>query len=122
MTEDTYFFDSYALVEIFKGNENYMKYSKCNIVMDYLNLFEIYYNLIKHYDKNIVNVFFGRLKGFCIDLKFEWIKEASELRISLKKDLSYADCLGYVISRNLKIKFLTGDKEFKGLDNVEFIK
>ena len=38
-----------------------------------------------------------------------------------KFDLSYADCLGYVISKKLNIRFLTGDKQFKDLPNVEFV-
>lgn len=31
------------------------------------------------------------------------------------------DCVGYVVSQRLGMKFLTGDKEFRGLPNVEFV-
>lgn len=37
------------------------------------------------------------------------------------RELSYADCLGYVISRNMGIRFLTGDKEFERMGGVEFV-
>ncbi len=32
------------------------------------------------------------------------------------------DCIGYIFAKQLGIKFLTGDKEFENLDNVEFVK
>ncbi len=38
------------------------------------------------------------------------------------RKVSIPDCIGYVMAKNLDIKFLTGDKEFEGLDNVEFVK
>ena len=36
--------------------------------------------------------------------------------------LSYVDCIGYMISRQLGIKFLTGDEQFKDFEGVEFVK
>ena len=39
-----------------------------------------------------------------------------------KKDLSYIDALGYNMALKNKIPFLTGDKEFKDLPNVIFVK
>ena len=35
---------------------------------------------------------------------------------------SMTDCIGYAVSLRLKIKFMTGDKEFEYLENVEFIR
>ena len=123
MYNKTYFFDTYALVEIFKGNKNYNAYAKVNVITSYLHLYELYYNLLKEYDEEKITPFFNRIRGFCVNLEFSWIIEASKFRNSHKnRNLSYADCLGYVISKNKKIKFLTGDKEFKDLDNVEFVK
>jgi len=51
--------------------------------------------------------------------------EASTLRIELKKqnrNLSLVGALGYVLAKRLKILFLTGDREFKDLDGVEYVK
>jgi predicted nucleic acid-binding protein len=39
-----------------------------------------------------------------------------------KKDLSFFDCVGYMFAVENNYKFLTGDKEFKDLGNVIFIK
>lgn len=121
---DRFFFDSYALIEIFKGNPHFEHYKKNRVVITYLHLFELYYCLLRegHREKEIEE-FFHFVKKFCIDLQFEWIKKASEFKESHKKRrLSYADCLGYIIAQDLRIKFLTGDKEFEHLENVEFVK
>jgi hypothetical protein len=53
------------------------------------------------------------------------IRRAMKLRLELRRkkrlDLSYADALGYFLSLKHGIKFLTGDPEFKNLENVEFV-
>ena len=36
--------------------------------------------------------------------------------------ISYTDAVGYVMSKSLGLKFLTGDEAFKNLENVEFVK
>lgn len=41
MTE-TFFFDTYAIYEIYQGSENYRPYTNCKIITTKLNLFEIY--------------------------------------------------------------------------------
>lgn len=118
-----FFFDSYALIEIYKGNPNYEKYKKAKVVTSYLHVFEIYYSLIKEHGEEEISEFFKTIQNFCIDLNFDWIPQASKFRqIHKKRNLSYADCLGYVIAKDMNVKFLTGDKEFKDLENVEFIK
>jgi hypothetical protein len=38
------------------------------------------------------------------------------------KKLSLVEALGYSYSRKLGIKFLTGDKEFIEMENVEYVK
>ena len=41
-----YFFDTYALVEVVKGNENYKKYADLTFTTTTLNLSEFYFFLI----------------------------------------------------------------------------
>ncbi len=116
-----YFFDSYALIEVYKGNKNYEKYKKAKVVTSFLHVYEVYYHLKKV--KEEADEFFRLLQSFCIDLEFEWIPKAVDFRLEHKnKDLSYSDCLGYVIAKDLNIKFLTGDNQFKNLPNVKFVK
>jgi hypothetical protein len=50
---------------------------------------------------------------------------ASEFKLSVNrtgKKLSLVDALGYSYSKKLGIKFQTGDKEFSGMENVEYVK
>ena len=51
----------------------------------------------------------------------EGMKRRLELR-RMKKNLSYADALGYTVSLRLRARFLTGDKAFEDLENVEYVK
>ncbi|MGQ9469125.1 MAG: hypothetical protein ACUVTD_04780 [Nitrososphaerales archaeon] len=51
------------------------------------------------------------------------IEDSMKLRLELKNkgfNLSYADALGYYLAGKLGIRFLTGDRVFKELANVEF--
>lgn len=118
-----FFFDSYALIEVFKGNKNYERYKKAKVITSYFHVFEIYYSLMREHKKEEIEDFFETIREFCVSLKFDWIPKASFLKqIYNKRDLSYADCLGYVIAKDMGIKFLTGDKEFENLPDVEFVK
>lgn len=115
-----YFFDTYALVEIYRANKNYEKYKDSRFVTSYLNLIEFDYYLLKTKgDRNL----FNRLKEFTVEVEDEDVKKANEFKLEhKKKDLSFVDCIGYMIAKRAGIKFLTGDKHFENRDNVEFVK
>ena len=60
---------------------------------------------------------------FVVDFDKEVIEEAAKMKLVLnKRNVSMTDCIGYVLSRRLGIKFLTGDKEFEDFEDVEFVK
>ena len=61
---------------------------------------------------------------YLIDFGLGDISDAMKLRVKLKRegrDISYADALGFFLSGKMGIKFLTGDKAFRGLDGVEYV-
>ena len=120
----TFFFDSYALIEIYEKNVKFEKYTKANVVTTYFQVYEVYYSLIRNgYSEEEIKDFFEFLQSLCIELDYDWIPKSVKFRRENKNyNLSYSDCLGYIISKDLGIKFLTGDKEFKELPNVEFVK
>ena len=121
--DKSYFFDSYALIEIYKGSKNYEKYKRAKVVTSFFHLYELHYNLRKTFKDEEINDFFKLLQIFCAELSFSLIPKAVEFRMKYKhKDLSYADCLGYVMAKEFGVKFLTGDNQFRDLPNVEFIK
>ena len=124
---NSYFFDTYALHEIAEGKESYNSYSRnVGIVTTRLNLMELYYSYAIKGETATAESLFEHLKDYCVEIDDDILKKAVSMRVELKKannksNLSYVDCIGYVISQKLKVKFLTGDKEFKELNNAEFI-
>lgn len=123
MTDKAYFFDSYAVIEIIKGNPAYAAYNKCEVVLTKLILFEVYFKLIKEFTEVDANKFLAESYSLAIDFGSDVIKYAAKFRLDkMKKNLSMTDCIGYVLAKSLEIRFLTGDEQFKGMENVEFIK
>ena len=118
-----YFFDTYALIEIIKGNINYRKYLDSEIFTSIFNLYELYFIILKEFNEQTAKKFFYEFKDKVLEINEEHIFDASEIKLkNIKKRLSYADCLGYALSLNCGMKFLTGDKEFENFNNVEFVK
>jgi|SRR3989344_569844 len=119
-----FFFDTYALYEIIEGNLNYKQYAgKIVMITTRLNLMELHYGLLLKYGKDLSDNYYDELLGFAVGINDEIIKKANLFRANLKRrDLSYVDCIGYIIAKSKNIKFLTGDKQFSDLDNVEFVK
>ena len=119
-----YFFDTYAFCETFKGNPRYKPYSKdISIVTTMLNLMELHYGMLLESGKEYADLMYDELKKYCVEIDDEIIKNANSLKAHHRKqNLSYVDCIGYVIAKSRNIKFLTGDKQFSGMDNVEYIK
>ena len=121
---DIFFFDSYAVIELIKGNPNYKKYEKAiNIITTKLNLMELHYGLLRDEGKKIADNYYNAFLKFCIEIEDETIKQANEFRLrNYKRELSYVDCIGYILAKKFNAKFLTGDIQFKDFENVEFVK
>ena len=74
-------------------------------------------------NEEIAKKYFLYFKKNMVLINDKYIFAASKFKLKyVKKCLSYADCLGYIIALKNDMKFLTGDKEFENLENVEFIK
>jgi len=73
--------------------------------------------------REYADLIYDRLKRFCVEVDDKIIKNANLLKAHHKRrNLSYVDCIGYVIAKSRNIRFLTGDKEFSDMDNVEYVK
>ncbi len=122
MTEqDAYFFDTYAILEILGGNPNYKKYTDADIVVTKLNLFELFYKLLKESGEEKAQHYLDIYKPFAADFDENVISEAAKMEM-LQGKLSMADCIGFIVAEKLGIKFLTGDSAFEAVPNVEFVK
>ena len=118
-----YFFDTYALVEITKINKNYEQYSTFPIVTTTLNLSEFYFYLLSNLKENEANETLKKFNFSFIEVNENTAKEAARFRkINYKRKLSYIDCIGYILAKNMNFKFLTGEDFFENLENVEFVR
>lgn len=119
----SYFLDSYALIEIIKNNQNFRRFIDTINFTGFMNLLEVHYIINKEFGSKKADTIVDKLKRMTIHIEIKDISEASRFRVKhIKRKLSYIDCLGYVMALNRNMKFLTGDKEFKDIDNVEFVK
>ena len=84
---------------------------------------ELYYQLLAIYNKSDAINFFKRYEEFIAPISNEIIIEAMDFRKqNYKQNLSYVDCIGYIIAKKMNIQFLTGDKQFEEMANVKFVK
>ncbi len=118
---DLYFFDTYAFFEIINGNPNYKKYEEANVITTIFNLAELNYGLKKEKNEKIADEITEKYRIFLVDVSLDEVKEAMNLKIK-NKQLSIPDVIGYIIALKHNASFLTGDKEFKDMQNVEFVK
>ena len=117
------FFDTYAFFELWKGNPSYEPYNEVvKVVTSKMNLMELYYWMYRTQGKQIADSIFDMFAPSCVEISDEYIKEAMVFRaLHKEKKLSYVDCIGYILALRNGVRFLTGDKQFKGMPNVEFV-
>ncbi len=119
----TYFYDSYAIIEFLNNNEKFTLYFEEHTGMiTLLNLLEVYYSVLNEAGEEKADFVLQTLFPLITQPSKNTIKNAMKFRqLHKKRKLSYADCLGYQVAKENGIQFLTGDKEFKNLENVEFV-
>ena len=118
-----FFFDSYAIVEIVAGSQSYSKFINEPVTITIFNLAEIYWSAILNLEEKKAEEIYETYSACIKTISDEVLKEAIKFRKKHKnKDLSYTDCIGYIYALKNNMKFLTGDREFEAMENVEFIK
>lgn len=118
-----YFFDSYALIELVKANPKYVSYLDSQVTITIFNLVEFTYSILQDYGESKAHELCLKFKDCVIDVDEGIILEALKFRKEHhRRNLSYADCIGYICAKKLHLLFLTGDEQFRDLFNVEFVK
>ncbi len=118
-----YFLDTYALIEIVEGNPSYQKYLESDVITLKDNLAELFYFLLKKYDEKIASSLLERFSKISVELPLNIIDKAMIFRYKHEKSrFSYIDCFGYIYSLENKRIFLTGDRAFKGMTDVELVR
>lgn len=118
-----FFFDSYAIIEIYEGNTAYAKYEGMPFFTTKLNLFELHQYFLRAGNETFADTEVEKYAPHLQDFGLEIIKKASRFRKRHSgKNLSMTDCVGYIFAKEKGLVFLTGDGMFEGLENVEFVK
>lgn len=122
-----YYADTYALVEILKGNPAYERYAGEELITSEFNMLELAYALTRDYGEERAIEILKIVRAFVtiVQPRDEDYARSSRLRLELRKqgrNLSLIDALGYMLAKRLNIRFLTGDREFKDLDGVEYVR
>jgi len=122
----SFFADSYAIIEILKGNEQYHPYTAAQLVTTEFNICEVAFAVCRDYPdrtrtvmdhvRKIVTLIPTTDEDYCSGA----IMRITTTRKGMK--LSTIDCVGYAVSRRLDLPFLTGDREFEKIECVEFIR
>lgn len=118
-----FFFDSYAIIEIIKNNDNYNNFKNLIMFTTSINIAEVYYSLLNNAKEELATELVNSLNVQLLNINKEQGIKAAKLKFKYKKEkLSYTDCIGYIIAKELNMKFLTGDEKFRNKENVEFVK
>ncbi len=124
-TSTRFFYDSYAVLAYTSGHPGYKRYfEEHDGVLTKLNLLEIFYRALEEHGSKAASNIIETFSKYLIDFGLVEIADSMKLRLELKhkgRDISYADALGYSLSRKMGLKFLTGDKAFRGLGGVEYL-
>lgn len=118
-----FFADTYALIEIIKGNPNYQLFLSVPLITSDSNIMELYYHCLSCHGKETADKYLQLFFAFAIRMTPTSIQNGMVLkRLHKKERLSYVDCVGYALAFEMGIPFLTGDQKFEGKENVEFVK
>jgi predicted nucleic acid-binding protein len=123
MTETKKCLDTYALLEIYLGNEKFLPYTNISFVITDITLAEFFGVMLREYGEDEATFWYDKLKDYSVHVKKEILIKAVRFRQKhIKQRISFFDAVGYIYSIENGYKFVTGDKEFENFDGVEFLR
>lgn len=115
--------DTYALIEISKGNEKFSKYSEEDFVVPDIVIAEFYGVILREYNEKTADYWFKKFENNIKSTNIYTIIKAIKFKQEHNKEnLSFFDCIGYIFAKENNIKFVTGDEKFENKQNVEYVK
>jgi hypothetical protein len=115
--------DSYALVEIHEENKNYAFVLNQEFVIPNSTLAEFYQTIYRKLEKQTADYWLNKLSAYSANVNLDiWIKAMVYRHEHKTENLSVFDCIGYIFAQENKLKFVTGDKQFKNKKGVLFVK
>ncbi len=120
-----YYWDTYAIVLLLEGDGRISKYIDEEGITSTLNVMELCVYLLRN-DLPCRKIVKEILSGFSLIYQFpvDVVTEAARLKDKKRREgkkWSYTDAMGYILALRTGSIFLTGDREFEGEKNVEFL-
>jgi len=118
--------DSWAWIEYWSGGSHADQAAlhiegKENAIVSTVNLAEIYYWILLHYDEKTAEekVITIRKRCFIIPVEEEIAIEAAKIKHKTK--MALADSIIIATAKKVKAKILTGDPDFRSLKDILYI-
>lgn len=122
MPDPDLYFDTYALFERLRGSEAYARFQAAPVVTHQMNVYELVTALLREQSETRARALVHGLAPNYLDAELDDLFAAADFRAEqARKRVSHVDALGYVLARKHGLRFLTGDKAFKGMENVEYV-
>ena len=84
---------------------------------------ELYYGTLIGSGQELAEAYYNSFISIVVDFNDFTINQAMQFRAKNRQmKFSYVDSIGYQLALEHGVKFLTSDKAFDGLPNVEFVK
>ena len=113
----SYFLDSSALLEVFKGNKNYERFLDEECYTSLLSLHEVFFLILAKAGEDKAKEIYARARGMCLDVDDRIIFKAGRIKLEHTK-LGISDCFGLALSRENDIRILSSNKNLKDFPYV----
>jgi len=88
------------------------------VYMTVVNVGEVWYTIAREISESDANASIKELRDLRIQFEdVDWILTLEAARFKSQHKMSYADCYAAALAKNQKGDLVTGDKEFKSLEN-----
>jgi len=119
--------DSYALMAFFEDEPGadvvrgliYKSVeSDTTLLMSIVNLGEIWYSIARTNSAEMADQYIHEIKGMGIEIiDADWTVTRQAAAFKSHGNISYADCFAAALAKLKKAELITGDKEFKSLED-----
>ena len=126
-----FFFDTYAMLAIARGDTRFEPYLDVEPVTTWWNVMEFYFVSRRDgVERTRAEQLARRYRPRCLEPDEATCFAGAEFRLRHRyrdssgrmKRVSYADALGYHCALAERVPFLTGDRGFRGLPGVEYVR
>ena len=115
--------DSYALMAFFEDEQgaDFVRgliqkavESDTNLLMSVVNLGEVWYSIARTNSPETADQYVHEIKGMAIEIvDVDWTLTRQAAAFKVNGNISYGDCFAAALAKNRKAELVTGDKEFK---------